>query len=146
MQYNLIPATSADEAWLENLRRDVYADLFNATWGAWDEARHARHFAACLERGQIQIIAIAGEPVGMVQIFNDSDALEVGEIQIEPAHQHRGIGTRILMDIVSAAHKAGKAVRLSVGLQNHKALRLYERLGFQLLTQSETHTHLEYKA
>ena len=37
MQYRLIPAAPQDEAWLEALRRSVYQELFQATWGGWDE-------------------------------------------------------------------------------------------------------------
>ena len=37
----------------------------------------------------------------------------------------------------------GKAVRLQVGLQNHKARRLYERLGFEVVDASDTHTHMQ---
>lgn len=30
--YRLVPATESDQAWLEQLRRSVYRDLFFATW------------------------------------------------------------------------------------------------------------------
>ena len=144
-RYKLTAATPSDMEWLDVLRRDVYADLFRATWGAWDEDRHVRHFAESIERGHIQIIKIADERVGMIQVFNRSDALEVGEIQIQPKDQNRGIGSRVLLDILSKAHAQGQLVRLSVALKNNAALRLYERLGFRRVAQSETHIHLESK-
>jgi ribosomal protein S18 acetylase RimI-like enzyme len=143
--YKLIAATPSDMEWLDVLRRDVYADLFQATWGAWDEARHRRHFSEWFDRGHIQIIEMAGERVGMIQVFNRSDALEVGEIQIQPKHQNRGIASRVLLDIVATARGNGKIVRLSVALKNESALRLYQRLGFRPVARSETHIHLESK-
>jgi ribosomal protein S18 acetylase RimI-like enzyme len=36
-------------------------------------------------------------------------------------------------------------VRLWVGLQNEDALRLYERLGFEVVGQSETHLSMLYR-
>lgn len=45
MAYQLVLAVREDEAWLEQLRRAVYQELFLATWGGWDEARHLRHCA-----------------------------------------------------------------------------------------------------
>ncbi len=39
MEYRLIGALASDEEWLERLRRDVYQELFQTTWGGWDEAR-----------------------------------------------------------------------------------------------------------
>jgi len=95
MADRLIPASSADKAWLEQLRRDVYQELFRATFGGWDEVRHARQFAECWERGQISIIEVDGNRVGMIQLFEDADAVEVGEIQIDPRHQNKGTGGRV---------------------------------------------------
>lgn len=144
VRYRLIDALPRDEPWLEALRRAVYQDLFRLTWGGWDEERHRRHFASCLERGGISIIEFEGNRVGMVQVDEAPDAIEVGEIQIEPSHQNRGIGTRVLVDIVAQAHARNQPVRLKVGLKNSGAVRLYERLGFHRIAKSETHEHLEW--
>jgi ribosomal protein S18 acetylase RimI-like enzyme len=142
--HELIPASIADKAWLEGLRRDVYQELFEATFGGWDEARHARQFAQCWERGCISIIEVDGAGVGMIQLFEKTDAVEVGEIQIMPTRQNRGIGSRILQDIIDRAQKQGKKVILSVGLKNDRAFQLYQRLGFRTVAQSETHNHMVF--
>jgi ribosomal protein S18 acetylase RimI-like enzyme len=84
-----------------------------------------------------------GERAGIIQIFDRPDAIEIGEIQVEPDRQNRGIGTRVLMDIMSAARLARKPVRLSVALKNENALRLYTRLGFRQVGRSETHNLME---
>jgi ribosomal protein S18 acetylase RimI-like enzyme len=142
MEYRLVESTASDVDWLDSLRRSVYQDLFQATWGGWDEARHQRHFAECLNRGHISIIEVGGSRVGMVQVFNESDLVKVGEIQIQPQDQNRGIGTTVLLDIVAMAHSHGKRVSLAVGLKNDRAFRLYRRLGFQLVGSTETHHHM----
>jgi ribosomal protein S18 acetylase RimI-like enzyme len=139
-------STPADEAWLEALRRRAYAELFDATWGGWDEARHSRHHAEAMKRGRVSIIEVDGERVGMLQLLEARDALEIGEIQIDPRHQSRGVGTRVLLDVISNAHARGRDIRLSVGLQNEKAIRLYERLGFRPERRSDTHLHMRYEA
>jgi ribosomal protein S18 acetylase RimI-like enzyme len=143
MMMSLISARMSDHAWLEELRRDVYRDLFLATWGGWDESRHASHFSACIGRGHIAIIEWDGVRVGMVQLFEDDRSVEVGEIQVHTRHQNRGIGTRVLTDIIAKARQQRKTVRLSTGLKNGNAVRLYERLGFRHVAQSETHYHME---
>lgn len=146
MHYRLIDASPADEDWLDGLRRRAYADLFGATWGGWDEARHMRQFSECVTQGHISIIEVDGERVGMVQLLEKSDAVEVAEIQIDPSHQGGGIGTSVLLDVISDARARGRDVRLSVGLKNQKAITLYERLGFVAVRQSETHCHMRYAA
>lgn len=142
MNYRLIAAVPKDEAWLEDLRRQVYQELFYATWGGWDEERHQRHFAACLERGHIFVIDREGRRAGMVQIFEEADALEVGELQIQPDGQNHGLGTAVLQDLIARAHGMEKSVKLSLGLKNEKAYRLYQRLGFRCVERSETHFHM----
>lgn len=75
MRYALRSACDSDEAWLEGLRRVVYQDLFKATGGEWDEARHTRHFEESWQRGEISVIEIDGAPVGMIQTFEGSEAV-----------------------------------------------------------------------
>jgi ribosomal protein S18 acetylase RimI-like enzyme len=140
--YLLTPASDADQEWLEQLRRAVYQELFQTTFGGWDEDRHLRHFKECWHQGSIFIIAVDGAPVGMVQLLNRLDAVEIGEIQIQPSHQNRGIGSHILRDTIARAHAMRKPVLLSVGLKNHHAFRLYERLGFRKLSTDDTHNHM----
>lgn len=78
----------------------------------------------------------------MIQLHEHADRLEIGEIQIQPPHQGRGIGSRLLRDVQVRAHAQGKKVTLSTGLKNLRAVRLYERLGFQHASRSETHFHM----
>jgi ribosomal protein S18 acetylase RimI-like enzyme len=146
MKYRLIDASAADEAWLDGLRRRAYADLFTATWDGWDEARHLRHFSQSMRDGQIAIIELDGTRVGMIQLRVDGGTLEIREIQIDPRHQGQGIGTSVLQDVISRASGEGQDVRLSVGLKNERAIRLYERLGFVSVGKSKTHRHMSYEA
>src|SRR6185369_2529825 len=110
--YLLVPAFNGDEAWLEVLRREVYRELFDATFGGWDEQRHARQFSECWTRGGISIIEVEGVRVGMIQLFRHPDKVEVGEIQILSSSQNRGIGSRLLRDMIAQVHEQGRRVVL----------------------------------
>jgi ribosomal protein S18 acetylase RimI-like enzyme len=144
MRYQLVAASVQDKEWLEQLRRAVYRDLFFATWGAWDEARHLRHCEECWNLGSIYLVETGETRVGMIQLFELPDAVEVGEIQIAPTYQNKGIGTRILQDTIARAHAERKKVSLSTGLKNHRAFELYMRLGFRHAGQTDTHNLLEF--
>jgi ribosomal protein S18 acetylase RimI-like enzyme len=144
VNYRLICATEDDRQWLEELRRSVYHDLFIATWGAWDETRHLRHCSECWERGNIFRVEVGGAPVGMIQLFELPDSVEVCELQITPPFQGRGIGSLLLRDTVSKAHASGKKVTLATGLKNHRAFAFYRRLGFVHTGQSDTHHLFEF--
>jgi ribosomal protein S18 acetylase RimI-like enzyme len=143
MDYRLTPITIEDKAWLEQLRRSAYRELFFATWGGWDESRHLKHFTECWERGHINTIDVECLRVGMIQLFDHPDSLVVSEIQIDPSHQGRGIGTRVLRDTIAQAHAQQKKVILSIGLKNRRAFELYERLGFRRVYQTDTHDYME---
>src|SRR5262245_945539 len=91
LPYRLIRAAARDQPWVDQLRRTVYRELFINTFGSWGEARHLRDTRECWQRGQISIIQLGGEPIGMIQILDREESIEIGELQIEPAHQ--GVGT-----------------------------------------------------
>ncbi len=142
MNYTLSVATPADHDWLENLRRLAYLDLYIATWGAWDEDRHQRHFASFLAKGHISIVLCAQTAIGMIQVTEAPDRVTVEEIQLLPEYQGRGWGTTLLKHTIAKAHEVKKDVYLSLGLQNTNAYRLYSRLGFEEYQSTATHFHM----
>jgi ribosomal protein S18 acetylase RimI-like enzyme len=143
MNYTLRPVNESDRPWLDQLCRQVYRDLFFATWGRWDDDRHIRHFASCWERGNIQIIKVDAVSVGMIQVFDLDDQIEIAEIQIAPDFQGQGLATMMINDILINAKRKQKKVTLSSGLQNLGALRLYARLGFTEVKRTELKVYLE---
>ena len=144
IDYVLRPAIDADKAWLDAVRREAYRDLFDATWGGWDEARHQRHFSEFWEAGSISIVSVDGQPVGVFQLFDSEDVVEIGEIQMLRKCQNGGIGTRILSNVVECAKRKGKRASLHLGLKNQGAFRLYERLGFEETARSDTHIFMTH--
>ena len=94
MQYRLAPAPEEDQQWLDALRRSAYLELVVATWEAWDEERPPRHFVAFGKRGGIHTVEVESERVGMIQLIGQDDGIGIGEIQVQPSGQNRGIGTR----------------------------------------------------
>ena len=143
LRYRLLRVAANDQRWLDQLRRSVYRELFVATFGSWDEARHVRHTSECWDLGDISIIEVDGQRVGMIQILDQAGVVEIGELQIQPSHQNRGIGSRVLSDVVDQAHKRGKTVKLAVALKNERAREFYQRCGFQYVAQTETHHQLQ---
>ena len=139
MVYRLMPASIEDEAWLERLRRTSTKSCLGRRLAVGTKVAIARQFTECLKRGGISIIEVDGLRVGMIQVFDQPDAVEVGEIQIQPNHQNQGIGGRVLKDTIARVHEQRKKVLLSVALKNERAYRLYERLGFQRVAHNDTH-------
>jgi len=141
----LRPATLSDRPFLDRLRREVYADLIEATFGEWVEERHLRYESTCFERGAISIIEMKGEPIGMIQLAPHPKGIEVCEIQIRNAMQRSGLGTALLRGVQAHAEHGSQAVALDVPKKNDRAKRLYERLGFAQVGSNESHHLMLWK-
>ena len=60
-------------------------------------------------------------------------------IAVDPAHRGQGIGTALMEALIICAEEAGEpALCLSVNDQNKSAVRLYDRVGFVAIGESET--------
>ena len=143
MLYILRKATDEDKSWLEMLRRKVYREIFEKTWGDWDEARHKRHFNSSWEEGGISVIMKDQEAVGMIQLEEMPNCIEIKEIQILPVYQGAGLGGQVLLNTIKRAQEGNKDLHLSLGLQNDGAYRLYKRLGFIESERSATHIYMK---
>ncbi len=72
------------------------------------------------------------EVVGYGGLICYGDEAHITNIAVAPEHQHRGIATRLLHDLILAAVDMGaEAVSLEVRVTNWRAQRLYARFGFR---------------
>ncbi|MFC9790609.1 ribosomal protein S18-alanine N-acetyltransferase [Rhodococcus sp. NPDC127528] len=58
---------------------------------------------------------------------------EVHTIGVDPAHQRRGLGSRLLDELLRVAGAHGGPVFLEVRTDNESAIALYRREGFEIL-------------
>ncbi|AZA48750.1 GNAT family N-acetyltransferase [Chryseobacterium carnipullorum] len=89
------------------------------------------------------IILLNDEPVGLLKI-NRGNKTEVFQLQIDPTQQGKGLGKKILKDILEEASKEGKTVELSV-LKTNKAQHLYTSLGFKTVGEDEHSYFMEFQ-
>jgi ribosomal protein S18 acetylase RimI-like enzyme len=78
------------------------------------------------------VIEVDGERAGRLYIQRAEDAIYVVDIALLPAHRGRGIGRRMMDEIVGEGRAQGKKVSIYVEYYN-PARRLYDRLGFRAL-------------
>src|SRR5262252_284036 len=133
----LRPATEADREFLRSLHHACYRRWVEPIWG-WDELDQDRRFGETFSVAGCSIIELAGEPIGTLKTSNQDRWHFVEDIEVEPGHQGRGIGTHVLRGVLAEADRAHLPVRLRV-LHTNPARRLYERLGFEI--EGETATH-----
>ena len=136
----LRPAETQDEGFL----RQVYAEsrreeLDQVAWpdGAREEFLRSQFDAQTAHYGQhypgaeFLIIEHAGQPAGRLYIRRGSQEIRIMEIGLMPLFRNQGIGTALLQTILQEGQSANKLVSIHVEKFN-PAIRLYERLGFQI--------------
>ena len=139
--YTLRFATAGDATFLYELHVAAMRDVVAATWG-WDDRWQQQHFAARFAPERVEIIQLAGKPVGMLELERRPTELFIGNLKLLPAVQGRGLGTAVLRDILADAARENQPVRLQVLAANVRARRFYERLGFVVTGQVSPHIQM----
>jgi ribosomal protein S18 acetylase RimI-like enzyme len=140
MRYSLRPVTDNDYGFLFELHVATMKPYVEQIWG-WDDAPQAAMFRNSFVPSKRQVIVIDGQDVGVLHADRRPDEVFLANIEIAPAFQGRGLGGRIITDILVDAHANGLPVSLRL-LHVNPARHLYERLGFIEFDRTETHAQM----
>ncbi len=92
----------------------------------------------------ISVIEVDNVRVGRLRITRTAGSIELPGIQLLPHAQRRGIGTAIIEDLQAQAAAAGIPLDLAVEKDNPDAHRLYERLGFAPVGETDEEFKLRW--
>ncbi|TDD16586.1 GNAT family N-acetyltransferase [Kribbella turkmenica] len=137
--YRIRPARRDDVGFLADVSRAVSRD--RATGFDEDEWRTGFAEWTVETLADTSVVELAGERVGRLRIRRTAEVVELCGIQLDPGAQNRGIGTAIIRELQAEVAADGVPLELGVEKDNADARRLYERLGFAKVGESET----EYK-
>jgi ribosomal protein S18 acetylase RimI-like enzyme len=76
------------------------------------------------------VVDADGADAGWAVVTTLPHEVQLVEIMILPELRGNGIGTAAIRQILATAAAAAKPVRLNVNVTNHRAIGLYQRLGF----------------
>lgn len=130
-------AEDSDHVFLRELHHAAYRDVVTRQFGKWVESDQDAWFEQKLG-SPIKVIELDGVPVGAVAVYDAADHVFLAELQIAPEFQNRGIGSAVLRAEIERTATLARPIRLRVLLQN-RALALYQRHGFTVTGQTETH-------
>jgi ribosomal protein S18 acetylase RimI-like enzyme len=148
----LRPAGADDEGFLLALYASTRRDEM-AAWG-WKAAQMEiflrmqflalqQRYAAERDHSEHRIILREDVPVGRILIIRSADEIRLADIALLPEHRCTGIGSALIGDLQEEAARAGLPVRLHVTRDN-RAARLYERLGFVVIGDTDSHFKMEW--
>jgi len=140
--YEIRPATVEDVGFLA----DVSLATSRGLPPGFDEDEWRTGFAEWTVEtlADTSVVELAGERVGRLRIRRTAEVVELCGIQLDPGVQNRGIGTAIIRELQAGAAADGVALELGVEKDNADARRLYERLGFAKVGESETEHKLRW--
>jgi ribosomal protein S18 acetylase RimI-like enzyme len=122
-------ATPGDEPFLIELRKLTMTRHLERAGEPVDDESHRLRARSNLHIAQI--VCCNGADIGLIKLVRSATDWHLQQIQILPGYQGRGIGTAVIRAMLAEAHQACVSVSLNV-LHGNPALRLYERLGFQV--------------
>jgi ribosomal protein S18 acetylase RimI-like enzyme len=85
------------------------------------------------------------EPLGRIWVANTGTELRLLDILLAPQHTGQGFGTALLRDLIELAQTLKLPLRHAVDPQNGGARRLYERLGFVVTEDVQSHLFMTYQ-
>lgn len=93
---------------------------------------------------QYQVIVWDNQPIGRLYIHQRQSEIRIMDISILPEYQNSGIGSTLLRGVLARGSQLNLPVTIHVERFN-RALRLYQRLGFQLREDKGVYLFLEWQ-
>lgn len=90
-----------------------------------------------------QVVLFKNQRAGRLIVSRTDEALKLVDITLLPEYRNAGIGTSLIQDLFSEADATQRVVQLQVERTNPQAFSLYERLGFTVTGENQTHFEME---
>lgn len=134
MQPSFAPAKPEDAEEIFRLCRELILRYENPREIDLDRAVQWSHRKILAHLDQYTRVMLDGQVAGYFRLFPREGILELDDLYILPRFQRKGLGDAVLRHCVSR----GEVLELYVFCDNHAALSLYRKHGFQLLRTEGT--------
>lgn len=144
MEYSFINCTLDDFDFLFELKKENFKWYVDKIWG-WNDDDQKQRLKQDLEEhlAHKRIILVDSKKVGVYAVhITENGDLFINEISILKEYQHKGIGRKILEEQLKENKQKGIRTILQVFKEN-LAKTLYEKLGFKVYGENETHYQME---
>jgi ribosomal protein S18 acetylase RimI-like enzyme len=138
-------AVPEDFEFLYALHRAAMRIYVEDIFGPWDEVWQQAHYRRHYPIDRLRIIQQDGRDVGMLYVEERAEEIFLASLEVLPAFQRRGIGSAVICELIETAARLGKPVALQVLKNNILARNLYQRLGFGVTGDNDTHYIMAYE-
>ncbi len=137
------PATPEDSEFLYDLKKKTLGKYIKQVWG-WDEDVQNNYHEKSFDPNKYQIIQENEQDIGCISIEEHSKKYILSIIEITPDYQNKGIGSKLIQDLIDRGVQEKKIVELQVLKVNQRAFNLYKSLGFTVKDDNQTHYQMTY--
>jgi len=141
MPYSLRPAIESDLEPMMRIGHEGIRPYVEQLW-VWDQADQERRFRESFDPATISIVRIQDRDVGYLKVEYHDDHVFLAGIYLDREYRDHGIGSELVVDLLNSCRNLRKPLRLRV-LRPNPAQRLYRRLGFHPIEETETHIYME---
>ena len=131
VDFCLSAATNEDFDFLYQLKKIAYKEYIEQTWG-WDEEFQVKFHKENFSTENTKIIEVGHKQIGTVDVKESTLNIFISGLYLLQEYQSKGIGTKIIKDLIEEAEAKKKRLELEVLKVNSRAKKLYESLGFIL--------------
>jgi len=97
------------------------------------QAQH-NYYLSRYPNASYSIINLEGQPIGRLYVERQEDKIKILDITVLPEYRNRGVGTKLIAEILQAGEQAEKPVQIYIESYNPSA-NLFSRLGFQPIAE-----------
>ena len=148
----LRPAMEEDEEFLLEVYASTRSD--EMTRSGLDDAQQRaflklqfiaqqQHYRTYYPQGEHSLVLLNEKPIGRLYVARSLEEIRILDIALLAEHRNKGIGTRIIKDLMAESRKTGHQVRIYVENFN-RALRLFERMGFVQVEEKGFHYLMQW--
>jgi ribosomal protein S18 acetylase RimI-like enzyme len=102
-----------------------------------------RHYREHYPGARFLVVERQGEAVGRFYVHHREGEIRLMDVALLPAARGRGIGSRLVRDLMAEAAASGRRLTIHVERFN-RALSLYRRLGFRVAEDKGVYLFLEW--
>lgn len=143
MDISLRPVRNSDYNFLWNLHKATMKTYVDETWG-WNEDFQKEYLDDNFDTQIGQIIECDNKSIGVIEVKEQDNSVYLINLELVPEFQGRGIGTYRIKRIAEENLEKNKSIKLQV-LKVNPAQRLYRRLSFKVIDETETHVIMKRK-
>jgi ribosomal protein S18 acetylase RimI-like enzyme len=105
-----------------------------------------QHYRQSYSDATFAVVMVGDNEIGRLYVQRNEDEILVIDIALLPEHRGKGIGGRILQDLLQEASETGKPVGIHVLKANGSAISFYQRLGFEKVEDVGLYDRMEWRA